>query len=138
MQEQHEFDSQMEDFINRHPHYATPGARRYFKRVVLGYVVLAFACIMGIYAVSNRNDKNLRRDINSLGIASCISSIKTYGKFNDQIETQIETQKESLLINNQRGDKRRAAVNKSAIRRLEKDKIVPPTPQICKATELLK
>jgi hypothetical protein len=135
---QENFDSQFMDFTERHPHYATAGCKRYYKRAVKGYVILAVACIVGIFAVSARSDKNLRHDINQLGVAGCLTSIKTYHKFNDQIDTQIETQKEGLIINLQRHDKQRAAVNRNAIKRLNKDKIIPPTPKICNATVLLK
>jgi hypothetical protein len=135
---QEEFDNQVQDFMERHPNYSTPGASSHWFKIKVGYVLLAIGSILGIWAVSNRNDVNLRRDINRLGVSSCLSSIKTYGKFNDQIETQIETQREGLAINLERGDKQRAAINRSAIKRLTRDKIVPPTPKVCQELQILK
>jgi len=123
---------QLEDAIKNDPRFLSGGARRYFKRVWIGYFILAVAMVVGIWAFTNRADKNLRNDINRLNTISCISSIKIFTKYNDFVGEAIKTQKENLFLAKAQHDLRRIRIAKSAIQRYEKEKIVPPTPLQCK------
>jgi len=123
---------QIEDEIKNDPRFLSGGARRYFRRVWIGYAVLALAFTIGIWAFTNLSNNNIKNQINALAQASCLSSIKTYGKFNDLVRTNIQVQQEALELNMQSGDKKRAAINKTAIHNLKQDFIIPPTPLICK------
>jgi hypothetical protein len=128
---QKNFDNQVLDFVKRNPDFVTSGAKKYYKRVVVGYVILAIAAVIGIWAFTNRADRNLRSEINKLSVAGCIGSIATYNKFNDLVKTNIETQQESLIINLRSGDTKRAAINRRSIKRLKSDLIIPPTAVQC-------
>lgn len=121
----------VEEIVSNNPHLVTGGARRYFKRVWIGYAVLAIACVVGIWSFTNRADDNLRTEINKLSVASCLGGIKTINKYNDFVNSQIETQRESLRLAIQQNDKKRAKINESAINRYTRDKLVPPTVPAC-------
>jgi hypothetical protein len=53
--------------LNKDPElYMTPGARRYFKRVTLGYIIGFTAVIIVIWAQANRIDYQIRENINTI------------------------------------------------------------------------
>lgn len=136
--EQEKFDNCFEDYLKRNPHFVSPGAKVYYHRVLMGYVILAVACIVGIWSLSNLQDKHLRTDINKLGVAGCLNSIGIYNKFNDSIQTQIDTQKKARRINLMNGLNNRVALNEKTIKELESDKIKPPTKEECRVRKTLK
>jgi hypothetical protein len=112
-------------------HYMTPGARKYFRRVALGYAVLAVAVCAGIFSLTTRVDHKLRHDLNQLGVKGCLASIPTYKKFNSTIQVQINAQKDALQLNLGRGDVERAAINRKAIKDLQNSKLKVPTKESC-------
>jgi len=135
---QEEFDNQVQDFMERHPDYSTPGARSHWFKIKVGYIVLAFGCILGIWAISNHDSKNIKTQLNKLGVSSCIASIQTYGKFNDLIDSIVETRRETLIQHEKMHEDAQAKIDRQAIRRYQADKIVPPTVTACKQTVLVK
>lgn len=120
--------------INSDPKlYMTPGARRYFHRVALGYIILACAVTISIWAVTNHVDKVLRQQINTFLVDSCKSSIPTLKKFNASIQADIEQQADFRAINITRGDLASARVNTKIIAAKENAKLHVPTLEECEA-----
>jgi hypothetical protein len=112
-------------------HYMTPGARRYFKRVWLGYLILAVAMTVGMWALANNFDHQLRDNINTFLVESCKQSIPTIKKFNQGIQADIDLQKDALFINSKRGDSARVFLNKRAIEQKRNSKLHVPTLEEC-------
>ncbi len=113
-------------------HYMTPGARLYFKRVVLGYVALALAMTVGVFATTKAIDQKLRNDLNKIAQKQCLASIPTYKKLNEGLQAQIEIQKDAFHLNLSQGDVRRASLNRDAIKKLQDAKLNAPTKKTCK------
>lgn len=128
---QENFDKQIIDFTERHPHYVTLGCRRYYKRALIGYVILAIATVIGIWSVTNHSDKHLRKDINTLGVTSCIRSIPTLNKFNDFIDSAIDTRRQQYRLAKKQGNTALAKIQLRAIKRYERDKLPIPTKAQC-------
>lgn len=119
--------------INKDPEaYMTPGARRYFKRVALGYVILAIAFSAGVWGITQRVDNQLRNQINDFLVVSCLNSITTIKKFNQGIEADIELQRDAMKINLSRGDRERVLLNQKTINAKLASKLHVPTKQECK------
>lgn len=112
-------------------HYMTPGARRYFRRVTFGYLILAVATCIGIWGVGNRFDNQLRNQINTFIVANCKSSIPTLTNFNAGLDADIEIQKDALALNLSRGDIQRAMINRKAIQAKKNSKLHVPTLEEC-------
>ncbi len=134
------YESELEKLRNDPGHYITPGARKAFNdyrnKAIVGYLILAVACIVGIYSVSKNNKEDLKAQINMFATQSCLASTKpgsNLHRYNDLIETQIEANRAAREINLDRGDRRRADLNTKTIIRLQKDKIDIPTEQSCYA-----
>ena len=122
----------LEVLFKENPDLVTPGARKYFHRVIAGYIVLAVAFAVGVWAMTARTDKHLRGDINTFASQSCVhGSIKTIQKFNDFVEGQIDTERNKKIVNLSMGNKAAAAVNQDAIDRYKKDKLHVPTIKEC-------
>lgn len=103
----------------------------FYKRAIMGYVVLAIAATVGIWGVSHRNDVNLRHEINSLSEKSCIGSISTLNKYNDFVNTQIAANVKARALNVKHGRDEAARLNDINIARLKTDLLVPPTKEQC-------
>ena len=112
-------------------HYMTPGARRYFTRVWLGYAVLACAMIAGVWGVTNKVDKTLRKNINTFIVISCKQSIPTLKKFNAAVDADIALQQDAKKLNLARGDTQRAALNDRTIKLKKNSKLHVPTIEEC-------
>lgn len=127
------YASELEKLNSDPAHYMTPGAKRYFRRVALGYAVLATATVLGIWSVTNHIDARLRSQINTFLVESCKSSIPTLKKFNASIQADIDLQSDSRAINITRGDLARARVNTKIIAAKENAKLHVPTLEECEA-----
>lgn len=135
---QEEFDICFNNFMERHPNYATPGAKRHWFRIKVGYLILAFGCVLGIWAISNHDTNNLKNQINASAVSNCVGSIKIYTKYNDLVDSIIQTRVESLNRDIESGNKNQAKIDRSAIRRYRNDKIIPPSVPICKKIRFLR
>ncbi len=137
---QEEYLLELEKLRSDPQHYITPGARKAFNnyrnKAIVGYLILAAACIMGIYSVSKQNKESLRDDINRFAQVSCLASrqpTSSINKYNDLVEHQIQTWRQARELNLARGDLKRAGLNTKAIIRLQADKIPIPTAKECSA-----
>jgi hypothetical protein len=130
------FDEQFEDFMRRNPNYATPGAKRHWRKIKIGYLVLAIGCIIGIWAISNHDTNNLKTQINQSATANCISGIRIFTKYNDLVSSIIQTRRQSIEKDKKIHDLRQLKIDKDAVARYKKDKIIPPTVLICKKSKL--
>lgn len=120
--------------LQDHPDsYATPGARRYFRRVAIGYIVLAVAVVFGIKAVSDRADETLRSDINKIAEAQCKGSIPTLNKFNAFVDLVIEANRDAREIALREGDTARVRLNTNNIIKLQESKLRVPSVRECEA-----
>jgi len=123
--------------LNEDPaHYITPGAKKALRRMVFGYVILAIACIIGVWAISTSTNNRLKNDINRVARIQCLNNLKPnspLNKYNDFVEANIQNIRETREINLSRGDKERVRANNKAIIRLQKDKITLPTKEACEA-----
>jgi hypothetical protein len=135
---QENFDSQFEDFMERNPNYATPGAQRHWRKIKTGYVLLAIGCIIGIWAISNHDTNNLKSQINRSATANCISGIRIFTKYNDLVNSIIETRRESIAKDKRTHDMQQLVIDQRAVARYKKDRIVPPTVLICQRLKSLK
>lgn len=132
-QTQHEEQmSEYEKFLKAPEHYITPGARSYFRRVWMGYIVLALAGIIGVWGVTERVDEKIRKDINSYSSLACKTTTRgTIILFNKFVDTNIAIQKDALENNLKRGDIERAAININAIKNFEDSKLPVRTDEDC-------
>ena len=135
-EEEKQYIDELSHLNQRFAHYMTPGAKRYFRRVWMGYAVLAIAGIFGIWSVTNHVDHSIRRDINSAVKAGCLESRKpnsVLNKYNRNVEVQIQNLRESRTINMERGDSKRVDSNTESIIRLQGTKAPIPTVKECNA-----
>lgn len=114
-------------------HYATPGARKYFRRVAIGYVVLAIATVFGISAMTDRADERLRDDINALAEKQCLGSIPTLNKFNGLVDLQIDANRRAREIAEAENDEARVKLNTQNIIKLQESKLRVPNERECSA-----
>lgn len=119
-----EYEQELEELKTNPSLYMTPGAKKYFRRVAVGYVVLACAAAIGIWGVSNHTNNELRENINTYLIESCKSGIPIIKKFNQSLQADIDLQEDARVINIQRGDSQRASLNKKIIDD-KKDSMIP-------------
>lgn len=109
------YDNEFEGVTRDAEVYMTPGARRYFKRVVVGYVVLAVATVLGIWGVTQKVDSDLREQINLFLVQTCKKNIPALEKFNEAVKLDIAIQQDAKLLNIEQGYTKRAALNDNAI-----------------------
>ena len=114
-------------------HYMTPGARAYFRRVMLGYIILAIAASMGIWAFSQKAADQVRTDINVVAKAQCLGSIPTLKKYNSLVEIMIESNRGSRAIALKERDFARVTLTTSNIVKLQKAYLRVPSPKECDA-----
>lgn len=133
---ENEYIDELSNLDEKYVHYVTPGARAYFKRMWIGYVVLAVAGIFGIWGVTEHSDRQIRRDINSFAKASCLMQRQpnsTLNKYNRLVEVDIQNLREARKINMARGDDARVKSNTKSIIRLQTTKIPIPSERECNA-----
>lgn len=128
-----QFEHELEALREDPGHYMTPGARVYFRRVRNGYIVLALACIMGIWAVSNRADNRLREDINTVARAQCLGSIPTLKRYNSLVDIMIESNRSAREIALAEGDVKRVKLNTQNIIKLQDAHLRVPNAKECDA-----
>ena len=126
------YEQELKRFQTDPIHYTTPGARRYYRRVVGGFVVLAASFVVGVWAMTNVLTDKLRHDINTYLVVSCTNSIPTLKKFNAKLDSDIEVQVSAKKLNLQQGDTARAAINDKAIKVAQESKLPVPTKKECK------
>lgn len=128
-----EYQNELERLRDDPAHYMTPGARKYFRRVAIGYIILAVATVFGIKAVSDRSDNQLRNDINAYAHQSCLGSIPTLNKFNNLIELNIESNRGAREIALREGDDARVRLTTQNIIKLQESKLRVPNAKECSA-----
>lgn len=122
---------ELNKLLNDPSHYVTPGAKKYFRRVWLGYLFLALSGIFGTWGLTHRADSELRKEINQLATANCINSIPTLQKYNDLVVTQIVANINAKELNLSQGRLAAAKLNQDNINRLKKDQLDIPTKEQC-------
>lgn len=127
------FEHELDALRNDPSHYMTPGARRYFRRVALGYIILAIGMSFGIKALSDNVDNNIRRDINKVAEAQCLGSIPTLNKFNAFVDLVIEANRDAREIALREGDTARVRLNTNNIIKLQESKLRVPSVRECEA-----
>lgn len=132
IEENKAYEEELKKFQDDPVHYTTPGARRYYNRVVRGYIILAVAMVVGVYSLSNVLSDKVRHDINAYIVASCINSIPTLERFNAKLDTDIEVQQAAKKLNLEQGLTERAALNDKAINAARNSKFPVPTVKECK------
>lgn len=135
-QQEQDYMDNISDLDEKYIHYTTAGAKDYFRRVWIGYVILALSGIIGVWAVTDRLDRHVRNDINALGKASCLAQRKAdspINKFNDLVEQIIQNNRAARDYNLETGQNARARLNTQAIIQLQKDRIPVPTEKECNA-----
>jgi hypothetical protein len=55
-----EYETELDKLRDDPDHYVTPGARRYFRRVALGYIVLAAAFVAGVWAIDQEGNNRVK------------------------------------------------------------------------------
>jgi hypothetical protein len=123
------YQKEVEKFLSDPENYVTPGARRYYHRVVAGFVVLAVAFTAGVWAITNL----LRQDLNDFLILSCKASIPTLTKFNQSLQADIDIQRDAQLINLAQKEYERAKLNQRAIEFKTNAMLDVPTEKECEA-----
>ena len=125
----------MADFNLNDPHYMTPGAREAFasyrRTSVVAFVTLAVAFAIGIWGVTERANRQLRKDINNIAQQSCAGSIPTLKKFNGLIEVNIVSSRNARVLAQAEGDLARVKLYTNNIIRLQNAKLDVPTKQQC-------
>lgn len=130
---QKEFDAQIEALRDDPAHYMTPGARRYFRRVAIGYLILAIGTSFGIKALTERTDDAVRNDINEIAKAQCLGSIPTLNKYNSLVQIQIEANRDSREIALKEGDIPRVRLTTKNIIKLQDAFLRVPSAKECEA-----
>jgi hypothetical protein len=128
-----EFTDELERLRNDPAHYMTPGARKYFRRVALGYIILALGMTIGIKALSDNVDDNIRNDINQVAEANCLGSIPTFNKFNNLVENMIDSNRGARMIAQAEGDIARVKLTTANIIKLQESKLRVPNVKECSA-----
>jgi ferric-dicitrate binding protein FerR (iron transport regulator) len=130
---QRQYENELEALRNDPEHYMTPGARKYFRRVSLGYIILAVGCVMGIWALTQRADEQIRHDINSVAKAQCLGSIPTLTNYNAFVDIQIDSNRRSRTIAEKEHDAARVVLTTTNIIKLQKAHIRVPNAKECDA-----
>jgi len=128
-----EFENELDKLREDPEHYMTPGARKYFRRVSLGYLILAIGCMLGIKFVADNAEQGVRNDINEAVVIQCKQSIPTINKFNDLIDIQIESNRAARAIAMSEDDNKRVALATRNIIRLQENKLRIPSVRECEA-----
>lgn len=77
-----------EKFLNDPVHYITPGARTYFRRVTAGYIILAMAFVIGMWALQNESDNRVK-DINTSRAQVTYTACEDTNDRNENTVTQL-------------------------------------------------
>lgn len=125
------YEQELKRFQDDPANYVTPGSRKRFNKALAGYLILAVACVAGIWGVSHQTDKTLRTNINTFLVASCKAGIPTIKKFNAALQADIDAQKDAKQLNLSRGDTQRAALNDRIIRYKKDSMLHVPTIKEC-------
>lgn len=135
-----EYVNELEALRDDPEHYMTPGAKkafaRYSRNVILGYIVLSFAMVAGMWAFSNNSKANLRDEINEVVKISCLANRQpdsSINKFNNLVELQIDVNRDARTLNLGRGDLARAKLNTDHIIKLQDSRIPIPSVKECNA-----
>lgn len=111
---------------------ATSMALRHRISGLIPYIFVAIGAIIGVFAISERTDSNIRNHLNEVVTELCIKNIPTIQKENKLRDEQIRVAKDSYQLNVQRGDKARAAISQDQIRALRNAKRHVPTVEECR------
>lgn len=122
----------LEEVFRKNPHLLSRGARTEIRKIKAGFLVLAIATIVGIWAFTARADRNLRHEINSYAESSCIASRATLGKYNDLVNSILQTREQSLALSVQQNNKQQEKINRDAIIRYSHDKLLVRSIADCK------
>lgn len=57
------YENELEKLQSDPAHYMTPGARKYFRRVTFGYIILSLAMVVGFWGIQNESNSRVS-DIN--------------------------------------------------------------------------
>jgi len=110
---------------------------KFFKRAAVGYLILAIGGTIGLYKVSDNNDKELRHEINEYATASCISNIPTLEKHNFLVNTNIKASLNASVLAIAQRRFSAAKLHKQNVKNLQKTLLHVPTKQECQ-TPILK
>jgi hypothetical protein len=122
----------LEEVFRNNPHLLSQGARKEIRKIKAGFVVLAIATVVGIWAFTARADRNLRQDIRKQQVRSCLSSIQIINKYNNLVQSIVETRQEALNAAIKENNKTQIKLNRQAVKRYKTDLISPPTTNQCK------
>lgn len=126
------YQSEMKKFREDPDNYTSPGARKHYRQVVGGYIVLAVAFTIGVWAMTSRQDTQIRKELNTYASVACKTTTRaTIKLFNNFVQTNIEIQKDARENNLRLGEARRAALNTRAIRKFENSKLPVRTDEEC-------
>lgn len=104
---------------------------RFFKRAMVGYLILAVGVTVGLYKVADNNDSALRREINQYAVQSCLGSRSTLEKYNSLVQTQIEANLDAEELALIQGRLQAAKINSDNIKKLKTDFLHVPTVKEC-------
>lgn len=127
------FEEELKALRDDPDHYMTPGARRYFRRVAIGYIILAIGMSFGIKALSDNVDDNIRNDINEVAKQQCLGSIPTLNSFNSLVDSQIETYRSRRTLAEEQNDEALVQIMTTSIIELQESKIRVPVAKECDA-----
>lgn len=117
-------------------HYMTPGAREAFKRIKIGYAILAIGMVLGLWYIPQVFNNQLKDNINKVVMASCLESRQpnsVLNKYNRSIDVHINNLREAREINIARGDAARVESNTNAIIALQEVRAPILTVKECSA-----
>lgn len=127
------FEEELKALRDDPDHYMTPGARRYFRRVAIGYIILAIGMSFGIKALSDNVDDNIRNDINEVAKQQCLGSIPALNSFNSLVDSQIETYRARRTLAEEQNDEALVQIMTTSIIELQESKIRVPVAKECDA-----
>lgn len=121
----------MEKFSSNSDNYVTPGGKKYFRRVAIGYAVLACSVVAGIYGLTEKAKSDLIHNINKTVSELCVANIPLIQKENALRDVQIGVVTDTRTLNLEEGDTERARINTRYIKALEEAKRHVPTVEEC-------
>jgi uncharacterized membrane protein len=105
--------------------------KKYFRRVWVGYIILAVSGVIGTIAISNRYDTVLRNDYSELSRKSCVEKIEILKKYNNFVEQNIFILKEQNKTYNKTKNIKSIKINNFIIKKYKLSKILIPSVEEC-------
>lgn len=102
-----------------------------FRLALVGYLILTFGMVLGLYYVGRYQSIQLRDDVNTVARLGCYAGRENVRKFNSFVDEIILTRQQTAQIHEAAGQIADARADRDAIRRYRLSKLHVATDAEC-------